>query len=71
MRPSRSSATSKPKGKLLSAIFVSPPFLGGTNWMPMSYSPLTELFYIPANHWAMDYWTENLTSREWAAPPPQ
>jgi glucose dehydrogenase len=24
------------------SIFVSPPFLGGTNWMPMSYSPVTE-----------------------------
>lgn len=52
------------KGK---AVFVSPPFLGGTNWMPMSYSPNTELFYIPANHWAMDYWTENLTYKAGAA----
>ncbi len=43
------------------SIFVSPPFLGGTNWHPMSYSPDTGLFYIPANHWAMDYWTENIT----------
>jgi alcohol dehydrogenase (cytochrome c) len=49
------------------SIFVSPPFLGGTNWMPMSYSPQTELFYIPANHWAMDYWTENLTYKAGAA----
>ncbi|MFT3760306.1 methanol/ethanol family PQQ-dependent dehydrogenase [Thauera sp.] len=43
------------------SIFVSPPFIGGTNWHPMSYSPDTGLFYIPANHWAMDYWTENIT----------
>lgn len=43
------------------SIFVSPPFLGGTNWHPMSYSPDTGLFYIPANHWAMDYWAENVT----------
>lgn len=43
------------------SIFVSPPFLGGTNWNPMSYSPDTGLFYIPANHWAMDYWAENVT----------
>lgn len=43
------------------SIFVSPPFLGGTNWHPMSYSPDTGLFYIPANHWAMDYWAENIT----------
>ena len=52
------------KGK---AVFVSPPFLGGTNWMPMSYSPATGLFYIPGNHWAMDYWTENLTYKAGAA----
>ena len=49
------------------SIFVSPPFLGGTNWMPMSYSPDTGLFYIPANHWAMDYWTENLTYKAGSA----
>ncbi len=49
------------------SIFVSPPFLGGTNWMPMSYSPDTGLFYIPGNHWAMDYWTENLTYKAGSA----
>ena len=37
---------------------VSPPFLGGKNWNPMSYSPETGLFYVPANHWQEDYWTE-------------
>ncbi|MFT3664932.1 methanol/ethanol family PQQ-dependent dehydrogenase [Piscinibacter sp.] len=52
------------KGK---SIFVSPPFLGGTNWMPMSYSPDTGLFYIPGNHWAMDYWTEHLTYKAGSA----
>jgi PQQ-dependent dehydrogenase (methanol/ethanol family) len=57
-------APGKEKGE---TIFVSPPFLGGTNWMPMSYSPNTGLFYIPANHWAMDYWTENLTYKAGAA----
>ncbi|MFN3985222.1 MAG: methanol/ethanol family PQQ-dependent dehydrogenase [Rhodocyclaceae bacterium] len=41
-------------------ILVSPPFLGGKNWNPMSYSPDTGLFYIPGNHWAMDYWTEKV-----------
>ncbi|WP_068639586.1 methanol/ethanol family PQQ-dependent dehydrogenase [Thauera butanivorans] len=49
------------------SIFVSPPFLGGTNWHPMSYSPDTGLFYIPANHWAMDYWTENVTYKAGSA----
>ncbi|MFT3799783.1 MAG: methanol/ethanol family PQQ-dependent dehydrogenase [Burkholderiaceae bacterium] len=48
-------------------IFVSPPFIGGTNWMPMSYSPDTGLFYIPANHWAMDYWAEHITYKPGAA----
>jgi len=48
-------------------VFVSPPFLGGTNWHPMSYSPDTGLFYIPANHWAMDYWTEHLTYKAGSA----
>ncbi len=52
------------KGK---AVFVSPPFLGGTNWMPMSYSPDTGLFYIPGNHWAMDYWTEKLSYKAGSA----
>jgi len=48
-------------------IFVSPPFLGGTNWMPMSYSPDSGLFYIPGNHWAMDYWAENINYKAGAA----
>ncbi len=43
------------------SVLVSPPFLGGKNWNPMSYSPDTGLFYIPGNHWAMDYWAENIT----------
>lgn len=42
------------------AVQVSPPFLGGKNWNPMSYSPETGLFYIPANHWQEDYWTEEV-----------
>ncbi len=49
------------------SVFVSPPFLGGTNWMPMSYSPDSGLFYIPANHWAMDYWSEQITYKAGAA----
>ncbi|MFS8035510.1 methanol/ethanol family PQQ-dependent dehydrogenase [Xanthobacter sp. AM11] len=49
------------------AVEVSPPFLGGKNWNPMAYSPDTGLFYIPANHWKEDYWTENVTYKEGAA----
>ncbi len=46
---------------------VSPPFLGGKNWNPMAYSEDTGLFYIPANHWKEDYWTEQVHYKEGAA----
>ncbi|WP_138466740.1 methanol/ethanol family PQQ-dependent dehydrogenase [Poseidonocella sp. HB161398] len=49
------------------AVQVSPPFLGGKNWNPMSYSPRTGLFYIPANHWQEDYWTEEVSYAPGAA----
>ena len=52
------------KGK---AVEVSPPFLGGKNWNPMSYSPDTGLFYIPANNWKEDYWTEKVVYKPGAA----
>ena len=42
------------------AVEVSPPFLGGKNWNPMAYSQDTGLFYVPANHWKEDYWTEEV-----------
>ena len=48
-------------------IRVTPNFLGGKNWNPMSYHPDTGLFYIPANHWTEDYWTENITYKKGAA----
>lgn len=46
---------------------VSPPFLGGKNWNPMSYNPDTGLFYIPANHWKKNYWSEQVTYNPGAA----
>lgn len=49
------------------AVEVSPPFLGGKNWNPMAYSEDTGLFYIPANHWKEDYWTENVEYKAGAA----
>jgi len=52
------------KGK---PVKVTPNFLGGTNWMPMSYSPDSKLFYIPSNDWTEDYWTENVTYKKGAA----
>ena len=48
-------------------IQVTPPFLGGTNWMPMAYHQETKLFYIPANDWTEDYWTENVSYKKGAA----
>ncbi|SFM63492.1 methanol/ethanol family PQQ-dependent dehydrogenase [Marinobacter zhejiangensis] len=49
------------------SIEVSPPFLGGKNWNPMAYNQETGLFYIPANHWMEDYWTEEVTYNRGAA----
>ncbi|MDO6459383.1 methanol/ethanol family PQQ-dependent dehydrogenase [Granulosicoccaceae sp. 1_MG-2023] len=46
------------------SIEVSPPFLGGKNWNPMAYSQDTGLFYLGANHWKEDYWTEEVTYTE-------
>ncbi len=48
-------------------IFVAPSFLGGKNWMPMAYSPDTELFYVPANEWGMDLWNTPVTYKKGAA----
>ena len=52
------------KGK---PVEVSPPFLGGKNWSPMSYNPDTGLFYIPANNWKEDYWTDKVKYTRGAA----
>lgn len=52
------------KGK---SIEVSPPFLGGKNWNPMAYSQDTGLFYLGANHWKEDYWTEEVRYNKGAA----
>jgi len=48
-------------------VFSAPAFLGAKNWMPMSYSPRTGLFYVPANEWGMDIWNEPITFRKGAA----
>lgn len=57
-------AKGEKKGKVIQ---VTPNFLGGKNWNPMSYNPETGLFYIGANHWTEDYWTENVTYKKGAA----
>ncbi|MGB0205910.1 MAG: PQQ-binding-like beta-propeller repeat protein, partial [Neptuniibacter sp.] len=42
-------------------------FLGGKNWMPVSYSQDTGLFYVPSNEWAMDIWNEPTAYKKGAA----
>ncbi|MBL1143270.1 MAG: PQQ-dependent dehydrogenase, methanol/ethanol family [Proteobacteria bacterium] len=54
-------------GKKGSQIFVAPSFLGGKNWMPMAYSQITGLFYVPSNEWGMDLWNEPVTYKKGAA----
>jgi len=54
-------------GKKGEAVFAVPGFLGGKNWMPVSYSQQTETFYIPSNEWGMDLWNEPVTYKKGAA----
>ena len=48
-------------------VFAAPSFLGGKNWMPISYSQNTSLFYVPSNEWGMDIWNEPITYKKGAA----
>ena len=50
-----------------SQVFTAPAFLGGKNWMPMSYGQNTGLFYVPSNEWGMDIWNESTTYKKGAA----
>ncbi|MEP5761514.1 MAG: PQQ-dependent methanol/ethanol family dehydrogenase [Litoreibacter sp.] len=59
--------TAAADGKKGEVVFASPSFLGGKNWMPMSYSPKTGLFYVPSNEWGMDIWNEPITYKKGAA----
>jgi alcohol dehydrogenase (cytochrome c) len=54
-------------GKKGASVFAVPSFLGGKNWMPMSYSKRTGLFYVPSNEWGMDIWNEPITYKKGAA----
>jgi alcohol dehydrogenase (cytochrome c) len=65
MRPGN--PTESDDGKRGESVFAAPSFLGGKNWMPMAYSPDTELFYVPANEWSMDIWNEPITYKKGAA----
>ncbi|GAB2190400.1 quinoprotein ethanol dehydrogenase [Sessilibacter sp. MAH2] len=57
----------EPGEKRGKAIEVSPPFLGGKNWNPMAYSQDTGFFYVGANHWKEDYWTEEVHYKKGSA----
>ncbi|MGX9855098.1 PQQ-dependent methanol/ethanol family dehydrogenase [Limimaricola variabilis] len=64
-RPGRpTELTGEAKGE---TIFAAPSFLGGKNWMPMSYSENTGLFYVPSNEWGMDMWNEPVSYKKGAA----
>jgi alcohol dehydrogenase (cytochrome c) len=54
-------------GKKGATVFAVPSFLGGKNWMPISYSQKTGLFYVPSNEWGMDLWNEPVTYKKGAA----
>ncbi|AQZ96290.1 PQQ-dependent methanol/ethanol family dehydrogenase [Halopseudomonas phragmitis] len=55
------------EGEAGRTVFSAPAFLGGKNWMPMSYSQQTGLFYVPSNEWGMDIWNEGTAYKKGAA----
>lgn len=63
-RPGNPADLDGEKGETVAAY---PAFLGGKNWMPMAYSPDTELFYVPSNEWSMDIWNEPVSYKKGAA----
>ena len=65
LRPGDPAASSD--GKKGKAILVKPSFLGGKNWMPMSFSKRTGNFYVPTNEWSMDLWNAPVTYKKGAA----
>ncbi len=54
-------------GEKGTSVFATPSFLGGKNWMPMAYSPDTQMFYVPSNDWGMDIWNEPIAYKKGAA----
>ena len=61
-RPGNPGAESKGK-----SVFAVPSFLGGKNWMPISYSKNTGNFYVPSNEWGMDIWNQPISYKKGAA----
>jgi alcohol dehydrogenase (cytochrome c) len=64
-RPGNPAAATE--GKQGETVLAAPSFLGGKNWMPMSYSQDTGLFYVPSNEWEMDIWNEPVAYKKGAA----
>ena len=56
-----------PTGEKGTTVFAAPAFLGAKNWMPMSYSQQTGMFYVPSNEWGMDIWNEPIAYKKGAA----
>jgi alcohol dehydrogenase (cytochrome c) len=54
-------------GKKGKSVLAIPSFLGGKNWMPITYSQRSGLFYVPSNEWGMDIWNEPVTYKKGAA----
>ncbi len=50
-----------------SSVFTVPSFLGAKNWMPVSYSQKTGMFYVPTNEWGMDIWNQPVEYKKGAA----
>ncbi len=63
-RPGNPADTKGDKGE---PVVAQPAFLGGKNWMPMSFSQETGLFYVPSNEWSMDIWNEPVSYKKGAA----
>ena len=59
--------TAAADGKKGKEVLAIPSFLGGKNWMPMSDSQKTGLFYVPSNEWSMDIHNEPVTYKKGAA----
>lgn len=62
--PAKGGGEDQGQGK---SVFAAPAFLGAKNWMPMSYNPVTKLFYVPANEWGMDIHNEPIAYKKGAA----
>ncbi|HSF47428.1 MAG TPA: PQQ-binding-like beta-propeller repeat protein, partial [Burkholderiales bacterium] len=54
-------------GKKGQVVFAVPSFLGAKNQQQIAYNPDTELFYVPANEWGMDFWNEPISYKKGAA----